>query len=190
MSSVLALLNWVSKWKIAPSAATYALVVDFLLARDHFGMALQVFAEMQSRRITPNLETSQQIIISAARHYPRLAVDLATSFEDNSVRRLDGVAWHSCLASTAEILYVSIVILHRLPRSHRSTEGWRHHVLGRPRSFVKSPSRRRNLHQRATHCRSTWPSGSRNSGARSFENHGDKDSGIPLRPCHRGFLQG
>lgn len=58
--------------------------------------------------LSPTLKTMQTLIRSAAKlGLPRLAVELAESFERTSVRRLEVSTWMECLVSAANALYVS-----------------------------------------------------------------------------------
>src|SRR4051794_38801195 len=103
------IVNKMSEWKIEPSAATFALVIESTRQTGNLELTLQIYTEMQSRGYVPDLDTAQGVIILAAsKGYPRLALDLATKFEESSVRRLDGEAWVHCLTSSAEALYACI----------------------------------------------------------------------------------
>lgn len=71
-------------------------------------MAIQYLFAMRAQNIVPELLAVQAVIILAAESgYPRLALDLATYFEDVSHRRLGDAAWVACLHSAAQSLYVS-----------------------------------------------------------------------------------
>ena len=71
-------------------------------------MALQLLREMTTLGLAPELGTAKGVIILAANsRSPRLALDLARSFEDSSVRKLDAEVWMNCLIASAQELYVS-----------------------------------------------------------------------------------
>lgn len=93
-----------------PNEQTYALIIKRITATENIELALQFLHAMTKRGFTPDLTATQEVIKLAANlHLPRLAIDLAQSFEAHSVRRLDGETWISCLVSSAELLYVSSI---------------------------------------------------------------------------------
>lgn len=74
-------------------------------------MAIQYLFAMKSQNIVPEFSAVQTVIVLAAESgYPRLALDLATYFEDISHRRLGDAAWIACLYSAAQYFYVSLCI--------------------------------------------------------------------------------
>jgi pentatricopeptide repeat protein len=95
---------------VPPSSSTYSLIIARFVADGNLELALEYLNAMKARGTVPELRVAQSIIILAARQgYPRLALDLAVSFEKESVRRLEHEAWMNCLISCTDALYVSIL---------------------------------------------------------------------------------
>lgn len=91
------------------STYTYTLIISRYLSNENLELALQFLFDMNARGLVPELKAVQGVILLAARlGYPRLALDLATSFEEDSSRRLGPEVWMNCLMSSAQDLYVSI----------------------------------------------------------------------------------
>jgi len=68
--------------------------------------ALLMLTNMEDNDLSPSAETAERIISLAARlGNARLALDLATSYEAESVRPLPSQAWVHCLSSCAGSLY-------------------------------------------------------------------------------------
>ncbi|EKM48927.1 uncharacterized protein PHACADRAFT_265975 [Phanerochaete carnosa HHB-10118-sp] len=96
---------------IQPSEFTYELLILYLTRQGYFELALQKLSEMGDIDLRPTLKTAQSIVILACElGHPRLAVELAESFEHSSVRRLDGVVWVKCLITSSEALYADGVL--------------------------------------------------------------------------------
>jgi pentatricopeptide repeat protein len=94
---------------IHPNAHTYSLLISRYVSNENFEMALQLLFEMSARGLVPDLKTAQSVITLATRfNSPRLALDLAMSFEDGSVRSLGPQVWMNCLISSAEELFVRV----------------------------------------------------------------------------------
>jgi hypothetical protein len=121
---------------IEPNAVTFGLVLQIFLNHenpDHVNLelVLRYYAEMLSRKFVPDVDTAQRVIIFAAsRGYPRLALDFAATFEESSVRRLEGAVWINCLRSSAEALYAGAFIQHRASRSDFLSGGRSPEMLG------------------------------------------------------------
>ena len=93
-------------------------------------MAIQYLFAMNSQNIVPELSAVQAVIMLAAESgYPRLALDLATYFEDISHRRLGDEVWIACLYSSAQALYVSLRITNLSHITHHHVDRRRHHML-------------------------------------------------------------
>jgi hypothetical protein len=106
---------------IPPNAQTFSLIMERPLTGKNLEMAVQYMGEMYERGINPELQTAQGVITLAADFgYPRLALELANTFEEQSVRRLDHEVWLNCLLSAAENLYVSapLTIANICPFTH------------------------------------------------------------------------
>lgn len=102
-------LDLMEKYGVAPNEVTYEILIMRYAPRLQIEPALQLLTEMSLRGLIPTLATITTIIMAAGKlGYPRLALDLAGSFEKNSHRRLDGEVWVECLISSAENLYVSV----------------------------------------------------------------------------------
>ena len=101
-------LDLMDQQGVAPNEMVY----EILLTRRAVGMqiedVLHVLTDMSARGITPTLKAASAYIKTAGLlGYPRLAIDLAHSFEQESNRRLPGEVWSDCLISAAENLFVS-----------------------------------------------------------------------------------
>jgi pentatricopeptide repeat protein len=89
---------------------TYAFLIRRYQEDSNLEMAFKLLVEMESRGLTPTLETAENIItLAALRRMPRLALELAENFEASAVRRLGTRVWVSCLLSSSECLYVSAI---------------------------------------------------------------------------------
>ena len=102
-------LDKMSEMKISPDASTFSIIISRYVVAGNLEVALQYLFDMNGRGILCELKTIQDIIILTARSgLPRLALDLASSFENSSVRKIDADVWMHCLIYSAHALYVSI----------------------------------------------------------------------------------
>jgi len=136
---------------IPPSTYTYSLIISRFLSNENLELALQFLFHMKARGLVPELKAAQGVILLAARlGYPRLALDLAASFEEGSVRKLDPEVWMNCLIASAQDLYVSVNSYQSMVEGlchNISTSGrWCHSMLGHDSSSAKYFTCRRNLH--------------------------------------------
>lgn len=91
------------------NSASYDAIIDYYIEGDNLDMGLHKLAEMNDRGMNPNLPTAQRVILKAAEQgYPRLAMDLATAYENSSLRRIDSETWVNLLAACADNYYVSV----------------------------------------------------------------------------------
>jgi pentatricopeptide repeat protein len=98
-----------NEMNIPPNSSTFSHIIQRLTADGRLEAALQYLHSMKTQDLVPELPAVEAVITLAADiGYPRLAIDLATSFELISLRRIDQVVWMSCLRSSAENLYVSL----------------------------------------------------------------------------------
>ncbi|KAK7057242.1 Methyltransf-25 domain-containing protein [Favolaschia claudopus] len=89
-----------------PNAATYTLLITRFTAEENFEMSLQYLHDMKAHGLLPDVAAAQAVILLAAnRGYPKLAVDLALSFESETVRKVEDSVWLACLQSSAAQLY-------------------------------------------------------------------------------------
>jgi pentatricopeptide repeat protein len=94
--------------KIVPNATSYEILIGHLTREENLEMALTILTEMEKRDLSPSTETAENIVLLAAKKgNPRLALDLATTYEAVSVRPLSTATWVNVLASCAEYLFVS-----------------------------------------------------------------------------------
>jgi pentatricopeptide repeat protein len=94
---------------VVPNVSSYDIIIGCVTQEKNLEMALALLTDMESRGLSPTSETAEYIIVLAARlGHPRLAIDLATSYETGSVRPLGNLAWVDCLAASAEYLYVRL----------------------------------------------------------------------------------
>lgn len=143
---------------IEPNEQTYALIINRMTTTESIELALQFMDELTSRGLTPQLTTAQDIVrLAAELNFPRLAVELAQKFEEQSVRRIDGETWMACLISSAEALYVGPCC--DCPQSllMQGTGSWRREVLEKGSSWPKPQPRRRCLHSYPSHVRASRP---------------------------------
>ncbi|KAF8070188.1 hypothetical protein FPV67DRAFT_1006184 [Lyophyllum atratum] len=104
-------INKMDELGIAPNAATYSFIIRRFLDNGNLEVAVQYFCAMKARQIIPEVHSAQSLIAFTAQSgYPRLALDLATWFEEISVRRLDHTIWVRCLIASAEGLYMDGVL--------------------------------------------------------------------------------
>ncbi|THU95367.1 hypothetical protein K435DRAFT_779042 [Dendrothele bispora CBS 962.96] len=96
---------------VKPNATTYRLIIHYFTSANNFECALRYLQKMKSEGIEPDFRTVQDIIqLAAQQGQPRLALDLATSYEKESVRRLEPEVWISCLLSAANCLWKDGVV--------------------------------------------------------------------------------
>lgn len=94
---------------IAPNATTFSIIVRRFLDDGNLEMALQYLYATKKYQVIPDFSITHSVITFAAQSgHPRLAIDLITWFEQQSVRRFDPTTWMTCLISSAEALYVSL----------------------------------------------------------------------------------
>lgn len=104
-------INKMNELGIAPSASTYTFIIRRFIDSGNLELAIQHFYAMKSRQIIPHVHAAQSVIAFAAQSgYPRLALDLATWFEEASIRRLDHTVWVKCLIASADGLYMDGVL--------------------------------------------------------------------------------
>ncbi|KAF7361943.1 Methyltransf-25 domain-containing protein [Mycena venus] len=76
------------------------------VADDNLELALQYYHAMKAHNLLPDVAAAQAVIVLAAKQgFPRLAVDLAVSFENETVRKVEDSVWVACLHSSATELY-------------------------------------------------------------------------------------
>ena len=98
-----------NEMNIAPNSTTFTYIILRYTLDSNLEVALQYLYAMKARKLVPELRAIEAVVTLAAHSgYPRLAIDLASWFEDASIRRLDQAVWMSCLRSSADSLYVSI----------------------------------------------------------------------------------
>jgi len=100
-----------NEMNIAPNSTTFSYIIDRFTYVGNLEVALQYLYSMKARQLVPELQAVQTVITLAAHiGYARLAIDLATWFEEISIRRLDQAIWISCLRSSADSLYADGVL--------------------------------------------------------------------------------
>lgn len=98
-----------NEMNIAPNSSTFSYIIHRYTSDNNLEVALQYLYAMKAHKLVPELPAIEAVVTLAAhRGYPRLAIDLATWFEDSSIRRLDHAVWMSCLRSSTDSLYVSL----------------------------------------------------------------------------------
>ncbi|KAF5386004.1 hypothetical protein D9615_002506 [Tricholomella constricta] len=92
---------------VVPNADIFSFIIRRYLEGGNMELAIQYFCAMKSHQIIPKVQVAQSLIAFTAQSgYPRLALDLATWFEQASIRRLDHTVWVRCLIASAEHLYM------------------------------------------------------------------------------------
>ncbi|TDL26251.1 hypothetical protein BD410DRAFT_716086 [Rickenella mellea] len=92
---------------IQPDATTYGHIISHYTLGKNLEVGLQYLAVMNIENVVPSLKTADHVIFLCADFgNARLAVDLAESFENNSVRRLNGELWAKVLHSCTMAFYV------------------------------------------------------------------------------------
>ena len=105
---VLGLWNRMLEDEIIPNATSYDILTTHLAKEGNLEMALATLTDMEKRDLSPSTETAESIVLLATKQgNPRLALDLATTYEDVSVRPLSTTVWVHILASCAEYMFVS-----------------------------------------------------------------------------------
>jgi pentatricopeptide repeat protein len=96
---------------VKPNAQIYTSIIRIFVDGGNLEMAVQYLFSMKSQGLVPELSAVQAVIKSATENgYPRLGLDIATYFEDESHRRLEDAVWVACLYSSAQCHYVSLRI--------------------------------------------------------------------------------
>jgi hypothetical protein len=96
--------------QITPNAATFSIIVRRFLDAGNLEMALQYLFATKKYKLVPEFMTAQSVIsFAASSGHPRLAIDLISWFEKQSVRRFGSATWMNCLISSAEALYVGFI---------------------------------------------------------------------------------
>ncbi|KAF9070058.1 hypothetical protein BDP27DRAFT_1221402 [Rhodocollybia butyracea] len=91
---------------IEPNAATYTHIISYFVASKNIECALKYLGIMKSKGIEPELKALQMVVeIAAESGNARLALDLIRDFEGDSVRRLEGDVWLSCLGASVNVLW-------------------------------------------------------------------------------------
>ena len=94
--------------EITPNVTSYEILITHLTEDENLEMALAILTEMEKRDLSPSTKTAENVVLLAAKQgNPRLALDLATTYENVSVQPLSAEAWVNVLASCAECLFVS-----------------------------------------------------------------------------------
>src|ERR1700743_889956 len=87
---------------------TYHHIVSFYVSTRNLEMCIQLLDDMHRQHLTPTLPIVQGVIeLSAELGEPRLALDMANSFEAASFRKLDSRTWMQILLGSAEFYCVS-----------------------------------------------------------------------------------
>lgn len=100
------ILESMRRFDISLNEQTYEIVILRYVEAGQIELALQQLSEMGKRSLSPTLKTARGLIMAASRSgYPRLALELAESFEQSSVRHLEGEVWVDLLISCSESFY-------------------------------------------------------------------------------------
>ncbi|KAJ7901771.1 hypothetical protein B0H14DRAFT_2668377 [Mycena olivaceomarginata] len=91
---------------VKPNATTYTLLITRFVAEENLELAVQYLHAMRTKHLIPDVAAAQAVIVLAANQgFPRLAVDIAVSFEKETVRKVEDSVWLACLHSSAAELY-------------------------------------------------------------------------------------
>lgn len=144
---------------ITADTQTYSHIISRYTANENLEVALRYLYDGNSRGLAPQTRTTEDLIILAGRlGSPRLALDLAASFEASSVRKLDTSVWMHCLISSAQSLYVSHFTITPSQLSNLEpfipTVRWCHAMLEYSCQENAHHPRRRHLPPSPPYCRS------------------------------------
>ena len=115
---LLKILETMREYGIHANEITYEILVLRYTEMQQLELALQTLHQLTADGFQPTLKTAQAIITTAGMvGLPRLALDLAESFEDISVRTLEPSVWVDCLLACAETLWVSYKAIYAVPVS-------------------------------------------------------------------------
>ncbi|KAJ7497238.1 hypothetical protein FB451DRAFT_1120558 [Mycena latifolia] len=96
---------------VAPNATTYTLLITRFADDKNLEVALQYLHAMRVHNLLPEVAAAQAAIILVANQgHPKLAIDLATSFEAETIRKIEDSVWLACLHSSAANLYAEGVL--------------------------------------------------------------------------------
>ncbi|KLO12254.1 hypothetical protein SCHPADRAFT_854109 [Schizopora paradoxa] len=91
---------------VQPDSRTHDLLIQRYAEGENIEVALRRLTEMEDAGFSPSLKTAEVLVSKIAETgFPRLALDLATAFEHESVRRLSSETWVALLASSAQNSY-------------------------------------------------------------------------------------
>lgn len=101
-------LEEMKRHELEPDSRTYDLIINYYIQGGNLEMALSRLVEMNDHSFIPSLKTVQAFIELAVNlGHLRLAIDIASAYESESVRRLESETWVKLLIGSANILYVS-----------------------------------------------------------------------------------
>ena len=99
---------------VQPDSATYTVLITQVASDKNLELALRFFNDSKSRGLAPQMKAVQNIVLLAAeRGHPRLAIDIATWYESQSVKLLEPSVWLSCLASSEQDYFVKYPVFHK-----------------------------------------------------------------------------
>ncbi|PCH36175.1 hypothetical protein WOLCODRAFT_146143 [Wolfiporia cocos MD-104 SS10] len=102
-------LDLMKQHRIKLDEKTYERVILRYANSDNVELALQNLAEMTERGLSPTLSTASRVISAASRNgHPRLALDLAESFEATSLRHLEQEVWIELLISCSDMMFLLV----------------------------------------------------------------------------------
>lgn len=93
---------------VEPNAAINTYVLRFFAKDGCVEFALGLFQEAKAKNLLADFGAASLIVRTLALSgHPKLAIELAEAFEEETLRRLETSVWMSCLTASAEDLWVS-----------------------------------------------------------------------------------
>ncbi|KAF7321337.1 Methyltransf-25 domain-containing protein [Mycena kentingensis (nom. inval.)] len=108
--SVHAVLQRMQQLEVVPNSATYTHLITRFASENNLEECLKYLNEMTVAGLVPQLAAIQAVIVLAAKQeYPKLAIELAVSYE-KSTRKVQDFVWTACLHASAAQLYAEGVL--------------------------------------------------------------------------------
>ncbi|KAJ7072379.1 hypothetical protein C8F01DRAFT_1012105 [Mycena amicta] len=100
-----AVLRRMKELDVPPNATTYTHLILRFAEEHNLEVCLTHLHEMKAAGLVPQLAAIQKIIVLAANQgFPKLAIDIAVSYEE-STRKVEDSVWLACLHASAAQLY-------------------------------------------------------------------------------------
>lgn len=95
------------KLNITPDERSFDTMIKFFVNGDNVELALCKISELPQNGLESNVRGVQMLIEALIQRFEaRLALDVASAYEETAVRRLDNEIWVKLLGACSERLYV------------------------------------------------------------------------------------